>query len=198
MHCSLDVAPGGYSPEIQVNDSQIQSWSFGFFGSSNATVTNSTLEYLAAEGSSVAMVTNSTCSSYLIDWEGEVYVHWYLDVHVVDSIGQHVPSANVTATYPNATVTQSKLTNTDGKAKLTLMEKMLNDTGEYPVGNYTVEATYDTYSDHTTVNMTENRQITLTLQDFIIPEFPSLLLFLPLSIITTLIAVIVWTRKHAA
>ncbi|MCK4481756.1 hypothetical protein KAU55_00910 [Candidatus Bathyarchaeota archaeon] len=30
----------------------------------------------------------------------------------------------------------------------------MNATGEYPLGNYTVEVTYESYSDYTTVNMT--------------------------------------------
>ena len=55
---------------------------------------------------------------------------------------------------------------------------------------------YDTYSDATTVNMTENQQITLTLEDFIIPEF-STIIILPLFTITSLLAVIVYIRKHS-
>ena len=75
------------------------------------------------------------------------------------------------------------------------MEKMMNATGEYPVGNYTVEATYDIYSDQTTANMTENQQITLTLEEFVIPEFPSFLI-LPIFIITTLLTVIFYRRRQ--
>lgn len=70
----------------------------------------------------------------------------------------------------------------------------MNLTGEYPVGNYTVEATYDIYSDETSVNMTENKQTTLRL-NFIIPEFPSLII-LALFMIATLLAALVYRRKH--
>jgi len=57
---------------------------------------------------------------------------------------------------------KSKITALMGdKARFTLMEKMINATGEYPVGNYTVEATYLTHSNVTTVNMTGNQVITL-------------------------------------
>jgi len=126
--------------------------------------------------------------------EGKVYVSWYLDAHVIDSIGQDVPSANVTAAYPNATIAESKLTNANGLARLTVMEKMMNSTGDYPVGNYTIEASYGTHFNSTTVNMTGNREITLSL-DFVIPEFPSLLI-LPLFMTATLLAVIVCRRKR--
>ncbi len=127
---------------------------------------------------------NSPCGPIVVHGEGEVIIHWILNVHVADSIGQDIPAANVTATYPNATLAESKLTDTEGKAKMTMMEKMINATGEYPVGNYTVMATYDIYSDETEVNMTENRQVNLTLTDFVIPEFPSILI-IPLFIIAT-------------
>jgi len=100
----------------------------------------------------------------------------------------------VTATYLNTTMAESRLTDASGWVRLTLLEKMMNATGEYPVGNYTVEATYETHSDSTTVNMTDNQILTLTLSDFIIPEFPSQLI-LPLSMITTLLAIIIYNRK---
>ncbi|NIQ05081.1 MAG: carboxypeptidase regulatory-like domain-containing protein, partial [Candidatus Korarchaeota archaeon] len=88
---------------------------------------------------------------------------------MTDQISQDVPSANVTATYTNTTIAEQKLTDTNGKTRLTLTEKMVNATGEYPVGNYTVEATYETYSAYKSVEIAENQQITLTIVNFIIP-----------------------------
>lgn len=138
---------------------------------------------------------NSTSDYYSIQYLSEVYVCWYLDFHVVDSIGQNVPSATVTATYPNATLADWRLTDASGWTRLTLMEKMMNATGEYVIANYFVEATYESHSNSTeTMMMTGNRQITIPLP-FIIPEFPSFLI-LSLFMITTLLAVIVYKRKH--
>jgi hypothetical protein len=113
---------------------------------------------------------------------------------VIDKLGQNIPSANVTATYPNATVAELKSTDANGVVRLTLTEKMINATGEYLIGNYNVEATYEVYSNSTEVTMTGNQVTTLELEDFVIPEFPS---FLALSIfmIATLLAVIVYRRK---
>jgi len=132
---------------------------------------------------------NSTCSTYNINDQSKVHISWYLDVHVVDSNGIDVPLANVTATYPNATLADSKLTDANGWARLTLMEKIINATGTYPVGNYTITAEYDTYQEQQSVEMTENKQI-------VIPEFPSLII-LPLFMIITLLAVIVYRRKYS-
>jgi hypothetical protein len=154
LYCSLSIAPEGYAPKVMVKDSQIQDWRFDFYGSSNATIANCTIDYLTSHDSSFVSMTNSPCSYIIIYYEARVVIHWILNVHVTDSIGQDVPAANVTITYQNATSAQSKLSDIEGKAKMIMMEKMMNTTGEYPVGNYTVEATYDIYSDGTEVNMT--------------------------------------------
>jgi hypothetical protein len=146
-------------------------------------------------GQSNAWLVNSTYNNLNVDNLAQVHICWYLDAHVVDSIGQDVPLANVTATYPNATLAESGLTDASGWVRLPLMEMMVNATGEYPVGNYTIKATYLTYSNSTTVNMTDNQMITVTLSNFIIPEF-SPFLILPIFMIATLSAAIVYKRKN--
>jgi hypothetical protein len=138
-------------------------------------------------------VSSTINSSYNYD-QSKVYAYWYLDVHVIDSIGQNVSSASVTATYPNATLAESKVTDAGGWAKLTLMEKMMNATGEYLIENYVVTATYETYSNQTEISMTGNRIITLRLEDFVIPEFPSALV-LAWLIVVTLLTIAIRQRK---
>ena len=213
-NCSVSILPGGYTPNITLTNTSVNIWNPIFAGSSNISINNSTMGHPAIWGSSLVSAVDSTFTSYLsargtsvtslinttysgiphIRDQARIQVAWYLGVHVVDSNGQDVPSANVTATYPNATAAESTLTDSNGWVRLTLMEKMMNATGEYSVGNYTVEATYESYSTDTTVNMTENQQITLTLEDLVIPEFPSFLI-LPLFMIATLLAVIAYRRK---
>jgi hypothetical protein len=146
-------------------------------------------------GNSRIWAVNSTTNSIAQVCDNSViYVSWYLDVHVIDSIVQNVPSANVTATYPNATIAESKLTNENGWTRLTLMQMMINSTGYYPVGDYNVNATYLTYSNETIVDMTGSKQISLMLEGFVISEFPSQII-LPLFIIATLLTVIIRKRK---
>jgi hypothetical protein len=164
------------------------------YSSTKLSATDSFINYLRVTGDSSCWLLNSTNTNLKIEDIAMVYVCWYLNVHVTDSIGQNVPSANVSAFYPNATVAELESTDAIGWASLTLMEKMMNVTGSYPVGNYTVQATYETHSKNTTVSMTENKEIALSL-DFVIPEFPSFLI-LPLFMIATLLAVIVYKRKH--
>jgi hypothetical protein len=167
---------GGAAPNITLTNTQVGLWRFAFYLSSNVMTIDSVVQTFAFG-------------------EARIQVFWYLDVHVVDAINQDVPSANVTATYPDTTLAESKLTGEDGWTRLTLMEKIKNATGEYPVGICTVEATYETHSNTTTVEMTGTKQITLTLEGFIIPEF-QLFLILPIFIMTTLLAVIVYERKR--
>jgi hypothetical protein len=213
-NCSIKLSLEGNAPDVALSECQIERWSFEFQGASNISISDSLLYHpflrhlsvaalsdsiftsIYTHDSSINGLVNSTATHYYHYGESCTNVYWYLDVHVVDSIDQAVPFANVNATYANTTVAEWRLTDANGWARLTLMEKMMNATGEYPVGNYTVEATYDIYSDQTTANMTENQQITLTLADFVIPEFRSFLI-LPLFIITTLLAVIVYRRKHS-
>jgi hypothetical protein len=160
------------------------------YATSTLLITDSHIIYeLTVRDSSKSQLINSTVADVNIDDNATVNVCWYLDVHVTDSIGQDVPFANVTATYPNATVAESKLADASGKARMTLTEKTMNASGTYPLGNYTVTSRYDTHEQQEPVNMTGNKFV-------VIPEFPSLLI-LPLFIIATLIVIIVHKSKHS-
>ncbi|MGD8566316.1 MAG: hypothetical protein PVF96_08220 [Candidatus Bathyarchaeota archaeon] len=194
INCSVHVYPSGQAPNVSLTQVTINNWEFSFQSSTGSyqEIINSEISNLHSNGVthtsacnssfgkielysvSEVKLTNSTCTTYRPRANSTIYMNWYLNVQVIDSIDQNVPSANVTATYINATIAEQKLTATNGKTRLTLMQKMLNVTGEYIIGNYTIEATYDIYSTSTSVNMTENKQITLKLEDFVIPEFPSL------------------------
>ena len=211
LNCSV---MGSTFPELTLTNTEVGYWSFSFRGTSNITAFDSELWDIRIDGTSVVSIqdslltgslnsygnaetwlVNSTAAGYNISPGSNVNVCWYLDVHVIDSIGQDVPSANVTATYPDVTVAQSELTDVNGWTRLTLMEKMVNATGEYPVGNYTVEAVCETYSNGTTMNMINNRIITLMLPELVIPEFTSFLI-LPLFFTATLLAVRIYRRKQ--
>jgi len=231
-NCSVVFLAGGYCPNVTFVNTRVDWWRFGFYGTSNAIVTNSTIgeasaisgsstinltkstvsyaycadsctlwiddsliNSLYAGGSSAAWLLNTTCNAFSVHGSARVHISWYLDVHVVDAIDQDVPSANVTVTFPNMTIADSKLTDDHGWVRFTLMEMMINATAQYPFGNYTVEATYLTHSNSTTANMTANKQIELAFEDFVIPEF-SPFLILPLFMISTLLAVIICRKKN--
>jgi hypothetical protein len=215
-NCSVTFTPQTEAPELIVNQTTVNiGWSFSFQGNSTATISKCEL-YVHANGwsvvdardsiistvelyeSAIATLTNTTYTLLRPFGSTEVYVYWYLDVQVLDDSpapGQSVQSANVTASFSNGTLVGHALTGMDGWTRLILMEKMTNATGDYHVGTYTVNATYSPYSNGTSLNMIGNQAITITLEGFVIPEFPSFLM-LSLFAIATLLAVIAYKRKR--
>jgi len=208
------VSVGGQAPNFTLVNSQVNSWAFETRGTSNGTVLGSQLysfatrdtavcflndtptAYLYAYSSSVVWLMNSTAAvSYVYD-QARIYYCWYLDVHVVDSIGQDVPSASVTVAFVNSTVVGSLLTDSGGMARFTLVEKMKNATGTYPVGDYLVVAAYSTYGNATSVEMLGNQQVTMVLSGLVVPEFQMSLLVLPLFTIAASLIVLSHRRKR--
>jgi len=216
INCSVSTPPSVYIPDITVINSTIGSWRLAFYESSDVSISRSVLKDLSAiTGPSVIFVVDSAVSRIYIQGafvrlvnttysqiEGVVSssqtwiaVAWYLDVFVTDLIGQVVPSANVTAYYQNETMAESKLTDANGTARLILVQKVIYEWNqEYSIQEYSVQATYAIHLQGTQVSMTGNQHAILKL-DFTIPEFPSFLI-LPLFMIVTLLAVIVYRRKH--
>lgn len=174
---------------VDVMDSSVVSafasnaYSLRTYSSSKLYVYNSSTNYAYLYHNSEAWSINSTCTTPYFYDQARVYVCWYLSVQILDMLSTAVPYANVTVTYQNATVADSKLTNTDGWAKFVLAYGMTNATGVYPMGNYNVTATYDFHSTEATVEMSTNHQITLTLE-FVLPEFPATTLVLLLILAT--------------
>ena len=163
----------------------------------NATVDiyDSTTDWIFTYNNSRIWLTNSTHRNYCIIYdESEVSFNWYLDVLIKDSTSQPVDSANVTATYPNATVAESRLTDENGHARLILLGNIRNATGQYFVGFYTINATYETYLNSTTVAICGNQELELVFEDLQIPEY-SPVLVLPIFLLIMLIAVTVCKRN---
>ena len=164
------------------------------YNSSTIIAYDSSLNWAFSYDNSKIWLVNTTMVLPTTSNQSHVYFSWYLDVHVVDVIGQDVPNATVTATFPNYTLAETERTKSDGWARLTLTEKTWDSTGKHPVGNYSIEAMYETHVKNITVNLKESQKLTLTL-DFTVPELPSFLT-LALFMIITLIAVTVHRHKR--
>ena len=184
-HSNLYGLGAGESVNVTFYNSTIDS-QLRIYDSAKIHLYDTTTQELDSNQRSQIWLVNSTFTYYDINDQSRIYTMWYLDVQVLDSIDQDVPNANVTVRYQNTTVLETKLTDTNGLARSFLMEKMTNATRDYLVGNYTVETVYQQHRANTTVNMTENKQITLILDDFVIPEF-SFVLILTLAMMITLL-----------
>lgn len=203
--CFVNILPEGWAPNITLTNTSVSGWLLFFYGISNASISDSIIDLAMFDSSMVRTVDSTLKSPHLsrssallmvnstllelpsIRDRAKIQVAWYLDAHVVDSIGQDIPSATVKALYPNGTLAGLELTDSDGLARLILIEKILNATGEYPIGSYTIEAKYDLHICLETTDVMGNQQITLTLEDFVIPEFSSTSIFLLLMMLTTII-----------
>ena len=210
--CSVETSAGSQLPNVSLLECQVSRWEFRFEGASNvqamqselrrvslseesqANIHNSSIEILFVDDNAVMRLVNSTFDIQTINENASLNISWYLDIHTVDSIGQDVPSANVTIRYPNATIVESELADGIGRVATVLMEKMMNATGEYPIGAYTVEAIYGVYSNNTAVTMMGNQQLILELEGFIIPELPYFAI-LPLFMIAVSLATLIF-KKH--
>ena len=211
-NCSVVTEVGGKAPNVTLMQTTVQEWQVSLQQLSYSEIDASTLQQIHTNNghaiathssiyrielydSSTVELTNCTYDVSSLHDDAKIYINWYLDVHATDLFNQDVPNANVSVTFPNATIAGSELTAIDGWARLILMEEMKNATGDYPIGAYTVEATYSTHSNSTLVDMTGNKQVTLKLTGFVIPEFTSLSL-LSCFILATLLGAIIYKRKR--
>jgi len=190
LNCSVQMNPSGKAPYLSLMQTTINTWDFSFQsfeasyqdiinssvgllhsnGLSHISVHNSTIDKIELYSSSVVRLINSTYSTHKLLDNTTIITSWYLDINVIDSIGQNIPYAKIVASYPNATLAMTTLTDMDGNARLVLTQKIVNATDETYIGNYTIEANYWAFSNTTTVNMTENLAITRTLDGFELPS----------------------------
>ena len=172
------VLRGATINTVQAYDGSIQRFS------------DSIVDWIYTRNTGAVWLTNSSYNSSLVRDQSNISTYWHLNVHAIDSIQQDVPSANVSIMYPSATLADSKMTNSTGWASFMLITTVKNATGAYDTGNYSVAVTYGAYSNGSTVNMTGNQEITLTLGQLVILEYP---LFTIISLLgaTALLAVLI-------
>lgn len=192
---SRTVADHAYIYRVEASDQAYCSFNgstvnqMDAYESSVVHAADSVLARLSASQNSTVFLLNCSCPSVPSAYDqAEILVNWYLDVHVADSTGQNVSPANVTAFLGSALV-QSELTDADGLARLVLPGKTINATGEFPVAEYSINAAYLSYVNATTVDVIGNRQVNLTLEGLIVPEFQTHLL-LSLLVLTSLLSVV--------
>ncbi|MDW8040108.1 MAG: hypothetical protein RMJ03_01625 [Nitrososphaerota archaeon] len=167
-------------------------------GSSRLNATDSIAEAVYLYGFSVLWAENSTATVKLqVYGQSTLYVNWYLDVHVVDSLRQNVPNANVAVVCADGKETAKGRTNGTGWVRLTVLSSIINATGEYLQGPHNVAVAYEIYGNATTVNVNGNRQVTVMLSSFIIPEFSAVLYTTFVTVATPSLAALLYKNRKA-
>ncbi len=164
------------------------------FDSSGQDIQWSTVDSVFTHNESSTGLISCNYSNCVAYDESRVFVGWWLDIQVEDSIGQMVPYSNITYTDENK-IWLYTVTDSGGQTRLVLAEKIINASGMHNVENHVVIAAKDGHLNQTTVTMNENKNVTIRLRAFG-PEFPSTLILL-LIVFATLLTVVVYKRKRA-
>jgi hypothetical protein len=148
---------------------------------------NVTGNALCRQNSSIWLY-QSTISTPTINDQAIVLDCWFLDVQVKDGADNNVPGANVTAKNQATGRTQMQVTDQNGVTRLLLAEKVRNATGNFTISDYAIQAAYETHSNSTSVNVVGDQELTITLGDLVIPEFPLPLVILLIATGSPMIA----------
>ena len=115
-------------------------------------------------------VTKSNNNPINVSWaagvNGTLNMRWYLDANVTSQNGTALDGANVSVYYGNDTYINSNLTDSNGKARFTLLGFMQNSSsGIYYEAPYTADVSKEGYgiSSNSSINMSNNVLLRLTL-----------------------------------
>ena len=150
------------STDVEVRNSTITS--IYMCGASRGAIYNSTISSVACYDSSRLKLFETTCVSPIhVEDEALALVYWRLTVETVLA-GEGVKGVSVSVYFAsNSSLATRGLTGPGGLACFLLMEKLVNATGEWPVGPYEVVATYGPYEERGLAELPETRQLTLEL-----------------------------------
>jgi len=162
--------PANGNPRLQATNATITSthpFNIYLHGNSTANTLNlyAPLTTIYAYDTAALTLTNSTHAALNAFNDAIIRVYWHLTIHVTNSTGHDQVSADVAVRDPAGSLVQSKKTNTQGKTSFILLEKTINSTNTYPISYYVITVTHsgNTYTQQ--VQMTQNREVTVTLID---------------------------------
>ena len=133
-------------------------------GTSRAHIYNSTLGGLTCcEQAKVWLYGTAYSPSMLAYDQAEIYIFWYVEITALLA-GEPVGGADISIyLVSNSSLVASGTTASDGRAGFILMGKKVNETGDWPVGAYRVEAKYGVYSEEEEIEVNSNTALELEL-----------------------------------
>ena len=140
-----------------------------FFRDSNITSTSDHVYHFAS--SDTVFLNMSLDKSKITTDAGAVYIKWYLDVRVLDEDDSPLNQANVTGKNKNNVTVFFETTNASGYIeRQNITEFHQNFTGQFSHNNYSINATFLSVSNQTSVNMTGNGIVTMYLTGIPLPS----------------------------
>lgn len=139
------------------------------FRDSNITSTSNHVYHFTSADTTFLNV--SLDGSKLVTDAGAVHVKWYLDVRVLDEDDSPLNQANVTGEDKDNVTVFSELTGASGYIeRQNITEFHKNFTGLFSHNNYTINATFLSVSNQTSVNVTGNEVVTVYLTGIPLPS----------------------------
>jgi len=117
---------------------------------------------------------NCTYSASMVSPDNEIFQsssskgwlkrYWYLDVTVLNYLGNPISNVNVTIKDKDNNTVYTGLTDSNGKIpRQSIKEYFVNGTTKINYNNYTITAVQSTKQNSTVINITENKNISLTI-----------------------------------
>lgn len=142
---------------------------YNFFRDSNITSTSDHVYHFSASDTTFLNV--SLDKSKIIVDAGAVYVKWYLDVRVLEEGDLPLNQANVTGEDKDNVSVFSETTDASGYIeRQNVTEYHKNFTGQFPRNNHTINATFLSISNETSVNVTDNKIVIIYLTGVPLPS----------------------------
>ena len=143
--------------------------SSNLFRDSNITSTSNHIYHFTSADTTFLNV--SLDGSKIVAYAGAVHVKWYLDVRVLDEDDSPLNQANVTGEDKDNVSVFSETTDASGYIeRQNITEYHKNFTGQFSHNNYTINATFLSVSNQTSVNVTDNKIVMMYLTGVPLPS----------------------------
>jgi len=149
--------------DIELVNCDVEGWDLKVSKGSNVHIYDSVLDSVSVIGGSTLYVTNSTLETVYTDSSSAVEVYSYIEVRVVDYLGNPLSGASVEVRCPNGTISNF-LSGDDGRVVFKVFVSRIVGVNEFGAGCYNITAYYGDISSGTlsVVPINTLKRVTLT------------------------------------
>lgn len=189
---NFTFAPSSVGPSMSVFNTSVNDFDLLFLGSSNVSISKSTLRNLSLQGSSFANLTDVSIGSGVFSLAGSSITNFWspLHVRVVDYFGNPLSGVNVTVVTGagiSATTLATDNTDSNGVVDFVLFCEFDNSTGSFPTGYAAVRCQYgSSYKEQGTSLSRVNSDITVSMS---VPSWTGYIF--PVLVVVAIFAIII-------